>query len=115
MVETMRAKEDEVKTDDCLVCAHPVPCPDHAPRRMLARKTVACTVTVCDACGQAACWEGEFMCDQSRTAGTTEQRTVGYRCQFCGTTSPVRQWRRGGEECPKCKRIYDAVLAQDDP
>ena len=82
---------------------------------MLARKTVACTVTVCDACGQAACWEGEFMCDQSRTAGTTEQRTVGYRCQFCGTTSPVRQWRRGGEECPKCKRIYDAVLAQDDP
>ena len=82
-------------------CSHPVP----------ARKTVACAVTVCDACGQASCWEGDFMCDQSMTAGTTEQKTVGYRCQFCGTTSPVRQWRRGGEECPKCRRIYDAALA----
>lgn len=27
-------------------------------------------ITVCDACLQAACWQGEFYCDQSKTAGT---------------------------------------------
>lgn len=28
-------------------------------------------VTVCDACLQASCWHGEFMCERSRGAGTT--------------------------------------------
>lgn len=32
-------------------------------------------VTVCSACLRACCWQGEFMCDSARTAGTT-QRTV---------------------------------------
>lgn len=27
--------------------------------------------TVCDACGQHSCWAGEFMCEDSRSAGTT--------------------------------------------
>lgn len=32
-------------------------------------------VTVCDKCLRACCWQGEFMCDDARTAGTVE-RTV---------------------------------------
>jgi hypothetical protein len=34
---------------------------------ILARK-----VTVCGKCLQASCWAGEFMCEESREAGTTE-------------------------------------------
>jgi epoxyqueuosine reductase QueG len=30
------------------------------------------TVTVCDACLQASCWQGHFYCDEYRTAGTKE-------------------------------------------
>jgi len=33
------------------------------------------TVTVCAACHRAACWHGEFMCDEAKDAGT-EERTV---------------------------------------
>ena len=29
------------------------------------------TVTVCDRCLQASCWQGIFMCDEAREAGTT--------------------------------------------
>lgn len=29
-------------------------------------------VTVCDACRTASCWHGEFMCQASGGAGTTE-------------------------------------------
>lgn len=29
-------------------------------------------VTVCDKCLQATCWQGEFMCDEARTAGTVD-------------------------------------------
>jgi epoxyqueuosine reductase QueG len=28
-------------------------------------------IKVCDACLRACCWYGEFMCDKSKTAGTT--------------------------------------------
>lgn len=31
------------------------------------------TITVCDACLRACCWQGEFMCDESFGAGTTEK------------------------------------------
>ena len=31
------------------------------------------TVTVCDKCLMASCWQGEFMCDESKTAGTIEK------------------------------------------
>jgi lipopolysaccharide biosynthesis regulator YciM len=34
-----------------------------------------------------------------------------YRCQFCGETTPAREWVR--DKCPKCKRTYDPVLAQE--
>ena len=33
-------------------------------------------VTVCSACLQASCWNGEFYCDNSLGAGTV-QKTVG--------------------------------------
>ena len=29
-------------------------------------------VTVCDSCLQASCWQGEFYCDNYKTAGTVE-------------------------------------------
>lgn len=29
-------------------------------------------VTVCDACEKASCWQGEFYCDDYKTAGTKE-------------------------------------------
>ena len=30
-------------------------------------------VTVCDSCLMASCWQGIFMCEDARTAGTTEK------------------------------------------
>lgn len=30
-------------------------------------------VTVCDACFTAACWQGEFYCDSSKTAGVVKK------------------------------------------
>lgn len=33
-------------------------------------------VTVCDRCLQASCWQGVFMCDESREAGIVV-KTVG--------------------------------------
>jgi hypothetical protein len=30
------------------------------------------TITVCDKCLQASCWQGIFMCDDSRYAGTVQ-------------------------------------------
>jgi hypothetical protein len=32
-------------------------------------------ITVCDHCFRACCWQGQFMCDDARGAGTTV-RTV---------------------------------------
>jgi len=31
------------------------------------------TVTVCDHCLQASCWQGIFYCDEYQTAGTVEK------------------------------------------
>lgn len=33
-------------------------------------------ITVCDHCLQASCWQGIFMCDEARGAGTVD-KTVG--------------------------------------
>lgn len=33
-------------------------------------------VTVCDNCFRACCWQGIFMCDESRHAGTVD-KTIG--------------------------------------
>lgn len=33
-------------------------------------------VTVCDRCLQASCWQGVFMCDDARSAGTREVSVV---------------------------------------
>lgn len=34
-----------------------------------------------------------------------------YRCQFCEKTTPSQDWK--DNKCPKCKREYDAILAQE--
>lgn len=31
------------------------------------------TITVCSACLCASCWQGEFYCDEYKTAGTVEK------------------------------------------
>lgn len=36
-------------------------------------------VTVCDKCLQASCWQGTFMCDDARTAGTTVKTVAELR------------------------------------
>jgi hypothetical protein len=35
-----------------------------------------------------------------------------YRCQFCGEESLAKQWQK--DACPRCGRLYGAMLAQDD-
>lgn len=30
-------------------------------------------ITVCDACLMACCWQGRFMCDDARDAGTVQK------------------------------------------
>lgn len=37
-----------------------------------------------------------------------------YRCQFCGEESRASEWKRLKDKCPKCKRPYDPILAQDE-
>lgn len=39
----------------------------------LPRETPTVTVTVCEACRRASCWQGEFCCDDYKTAGTTQE------------------------------------------
>jgi DNA-directed RNA polymerase subunit RPC12/RpoP len=50
--------------------------------------------------------------------GMPEAKTAkpmgGYRCQFCGVTSPVKKWKGNGYECPECGRVYDAMIAQEE-
>jgi epoxyqueuosine reductase QueG len=36
-------------------------------------------VTVCDKCFRACCWQGEFMCDEARTAGITVKTVAELR------------------------------------
>lgn len=31
-------------------------------------------IVVCNACNRACCWQGEFMCEKSWSAGTTKRR-----------------------------------------
>ena len=34
---------------------------------------MARSITVCDSCLRASCWDGMFMCDESEDAGTVEK------------------------------------------
>lgn len=34
-------------------------------------------ITVCDSCLQASCFQGEFYCEEYKTAGTTQKTRVG--------------------------------------
>jgi rRNA maturation endonuclease Nob1 len=48
---------------------------------------------------------------RARSAATTPAST-GYTCQFCEKTSPAKEWKKK-DACPKCGRLYDAMLAQE--
>lgn len=39
----------------------------------LPREKAAYTVTVCAACRRASCWQGEFYCEDYKTADTAEE------------------------------------------
>jgi hypothetical protein len=49
-------------------------CSDTRLRALLSPKPISkeIKVTVCSKCLRACCWQGEFMCDDARTAGTEE-------------------------------------------
>lgn len=34
------------------------------------------------------------------------------RCQFCGYFG--KGWKKGGDQCPKCGRMYSWLAAQDE-
>lgn len=38
-------------------------------------------------------------------------KPIMYRCQFCGKESRKSEWK--DDKCPKCKREYDWMIAQD--
>lgn len=40
---------------------------------MGAKQAEPLFVTVCDKCLRASCWQGDFYCDEARTAGTVEK------------------------------------------
>ena len=52
------------------------------------------TITVCDACLQASCWQGIFYCDDYKTAGTVEKTIEELTAR--GLEHPS-YWRREGE------------------
>lgn len=45
-------------------------------RRCFPREKARRTITVCSACYRAACWQGEFYCDEYKTASTTEATRI---------------------------------------
>lgn len=46
--------------------------PKKPRRRCLPREKARRTITVCDACYRASCWQAKHFCDEHREAGTTE-------------------------------------------
>jgi len=46
------------------------------------RRDDAQIVTVCDACLMACCWQGEFMCDLSKDAGTIDKTVAELKLNF---------------------------------
>ena len=40
-----------------------------------------------------------------------KRKVTNYRCQFCEEESPAKDWK--DDKCPKCKRAYDPMLAQE--
>ena len=49
-------------------------------------------VTVCDKCFRASCWQGEFMCEDARTAGTVEKTVAELRAGNFGEHE--HYWRK---------------------
>ncbi len=73
-VDLVRAVEIQFKQHDharqrlCPVCTAYCAIPAAVREEKKAR-----TVTVCDSCLQASCWQGKFMCDDAPSSGTVEK------------------------------------------
>lgn len=60
-------------------------------------------------------WAQPLVIEQPAASGFATSggsATPIWRCQFCGEYSPQPQWKK--DQCPKCGRKYDALLAQDE-
>ena len=80
----------------------------HREGRLTTLVRVAEEVTVCDACGEAACWEGRACCEHYRTAGTK----TGYRNPL-GEAGDVLMY---SYTPPPCRQVVDIRLPRtDDP
>jgi hypothetical protein len=49
-------------------------------------------ITVCDHCMRACCWQGEFMCDGARSAGTVDRTVSELRAGSYGESEDY--WKR---------------------
>jgi hypothetical protein len=49
-------------------------------------------ITVCDHCMRACCWQGEFMCDGARSAGTVDRTVARLRAGKHGESEDY--WKR---------------------
>lgn len=36
-----------------------------------------------------------------------------WRCQFCGAEAASKDWKAAKDVCPKCRKAYDPILAQE--
>ena len=76
------------------------------------------TITVCDACLMACCWQGEFMCERARAAGTVEKTRA--ELEALALESP-HYWGDAGRVpasqehlTPEDRATLDAYLADHD-
>lgn len=53
-------------------------------------------ITVCNACFQASCWQGIFMCDEAVTAGTVDVSVESLRYENLEDESYWEETRVGG-------------------
>ncbi len=77
------------------------------------------TITVCDKCLQASCWQGIFMCDLAQNAGTVEKTREELTalalehpdywrkpCSYCGDPTHTEE----AETCPQRAKDADRFV-----
>lgn len=66
-------------------------------------------IEVCDQCGRACCWYGEFMCDDAQSAGTVKKTVNELRAEKNGENE--RYW-----EADYMSKVYgdDAPFGYED-
>lgn len=70
------------------------------PKKKISDETL---IEVCDVCLRACCWHGEFMCDDSREAGTIKLpagflRSIEKHLNHTGSSEHEDYWREYQKE-----------------